>query len=1599
MPGTGTGNIIAYSGHSGIAIGNDAAGDLILGNAIIDNATNPGIPETGVSLSGDIDAQVGGTGAGDGNLISGNNGDGIGVADSTNTLIQGNLIGTNAAGTAAFANSYDGVLIETGSTGTTVGGTAAGAGNVISGNTEYGVEINGTGTSSNLVAGNLIGTNAAGTAAIPDDFGVVIDSGASGNTIGGSTLRGAGNVLSGNTLDGIYLEGSAAGDNLLAGNVIGTNAAGTAALANKNDGIIIESTGNTIGGTSAGYGNLISGNTGYGLVFSLATASGNLVEGNLVGTDAAGTGSLGNGIGVGIVSASNTIGGTATGAGNVISGNPNDGILIESGAATGNLVEGNFIGTNTVGGAAIANGDGVMIESGASNNSIGGLTATPGTGAGNLISGDTGDGVEITDSGSTGNVIAGNLIGTDVTGTVAVANAADGVEIANDASGNTVGGTSAPARNVISGSDFAGVEIDSLASDNVVEGDYIGTDVTGDAALGNPVGVLISSTGNTVGGTASGAGNVIVGNDGTTNAYDGYQVAITALHGADQPTQNVIEGNLIGLDASGQATAGATNGGVLLGSDDGSPTDNTVGGSTPAARNVISGNLGNGVEMEGVGDVVEGNYIGTDTTGTIAIGNGFAGDGINIINGSHNTVGGRAAGTGNVIGGNQGPGILANGSNAAYNLIEGNFVGTDATGTINLSNEFGIELNRSGFANTIGGATAAPGTGAGNLIEFNTGFGIDIELASGADVILGNAITGNGDGPSLDPGIRLILNTEAIYIGESSAEDRNVISGNYGGGIALISNNGADVEGNYIGTNAAGTAAFANAGDGVTISDGADNTIGGVGNGAGNVISGNTEDGVEISGVGSGIAGNLVVGNLIGTNATGSAAIANGKEGVEIDSGATDNTIGGLTAMPGTGAGNLISGNTGDGVEIDGSGMIGNVVAGNLIGTDVTGTVALANGGDGVLISGAPSNTIGGATASSRNVISGNTGDGVEIDGTGTTDNVVAGNLIGTDVTGTVALRQPHRRRGDRRRCLGQHDRRLGLLADILCQPDLGQCLRGRPDRGLGHREQRRRRRLDRDHQQRGFLVARWDIDEELQRLWGRHRRRGRHRRGASGDRIGTDGAAGDSGERNIISGNDNDGVDLFGTGSNVVAGNWIGLGQDGAGLGNAGDGVLIVAGPAGNTIGGTTVGSGNVISGNADGVQLIDGAAGNLLEGNRMGTDAAGTAAIPNQDAVLVGASDNTIGGTASGAGNLLSGNNFEGIYIFAGVESILIQGNYIGINVTGTAALADGQEGIDDHGLNNTIGGTAIGAGNVISGNADEGIYQAPGSATTLIQGNLIGTNAAGTIAIPNGDQGISEFSDSDTIGGTAAGRATSSRAIRMMASISTRAASRSWSRATTSARMPPGPPPWATASMGSLSTRPPIPSAAPRPAPATSSRATPKTVSRSAAWGHPAMRSPATSSAPMPPAPPRSPTGPTASRSTPAPRATRSAATTPGTGAGNLISGNTDIGVEITGSGDDRQPGRRQLHRHRRHRHGRAGQRRRRRGDRHQCLGQHHRRHHGRRPQHHLRQPRIRRGDQRRERQPRRGQLHRHRRDRDGRAGQQLPGGRIRRWCLTR
>jgi hypothetical protein len=143
---------------------------------------------------------------------------------------------------------------------------------------------------------------------------------------------------------------------------------------------------------------------------------------------------------------------------------------------------------------------------------------------------------------------------------------------------------------------------------------------------------------------------------------------------------------------------------------------------------------------------------------------------------------------------------------------------------------------------------------------------------------------------------------------------------------------------------------------------------------------------------------NTVSGNYIGTDVTGTSDLGNSGAGVHLQLGAHDNTIGGQTA----GERNVISGNDSSGVIMSWSGTDGNMVSGNYIGTDAGGTQELGNANEGVFIDfGAQNNTIGGQTAAARNVIAANGGSGVFIRQSGTDENTVSHNYIGTDVTGT----------------------------------------------------------------------------------------------------------------------------------------------------------------------------------------------------------------------------------------------------------------------------------------------------------------------------------------------------------------------------------------------------------------------------------------------------------------------------------------------------------------------------------------------------------------------------------------------------------------------
>ena len=164
--------------------------------------------------------------------------------------MEGNEIGTNAGGTAAVANSECGIYV--GSSSATIGGTASGAGNVISGNASYGIDVNGAGATNNLIEGDDIGTDPTGTVALANQYGVFIEGGATANTIGGATAS-ARDIISGNSVDGVHVQGPTTSGNVIAGDWIGLAADGATALPNRSYGVRINggATGTRVG-TSSG---------------------------------------------------------------------------------------------------------------------------------------------------------------------------------------------------------------------------------------------------------------------------------------------------------------------------------------------------------------------------------------------------------------------------------------------------------------------------------------------------------------------------------------------------------------------------------------------------------------------------------------------------------------------------------------------------------------------------------------------------------------------------------------------------------------------------------------------------------------------------------------------------------------------------------------------------------------------------------------------------------------------------------------------------------------------------------------------------------------------------------------------------------------------------------------------------------------------------------------------------------------------------------------------------------------------------------------------------------------------------------------------------
>ncbi len=450
----------------------------------------------------------------------------------------------------------------------------------------------------------------------------------------------------------------------------------------------------------------------------------------LTGANQFGIAGQGNSVGVVLGSTNATVGGLEPQDNNVILGNKLQGVSILAGAH-GNQVVGNqigIVGPPAMGGVyfIVPNGsDGVLIAD--SSNYVGGVAA----GSGNLISGNDGDGVHIVGPAATRNNVQGNYIGVAPAGGFLFGsgdpgNLGDGVTIDN-ASDNDIGGASVAARNVISASGGAGVRISGASGlRNMVQGNYIGITADGISALGNSQeGVAISSADNVVG-----PSNVISAN-----------LRGVLLSGAGA-TGNLVQGNLIGTNAAGTADLGNSQEGIRI---DGAPL-NTISGNAQGSQ-VISGN-NVGLLIIGAGSAgtqVLGNFIGTDLTGTLDLGNSQ--EGVLIANSPNNTIGGTTITSVNLISANH-SGLVITGSPSTGNVVQGNLIGTDVSGKLSLGNELdGVYINSGASSNLIGGSSAA----AGNTIAFNRRDGVRIEDAS-----LNNGILTNGIFANLELGINLV---------------------------------------------------------------------------------------------------------------------------------------------------------------------------------------------------------------------------------------------------------------------------------------------------------------------------------------------------------------------------------------------------------------------------------------------------------------------------------------------------------------------------------------------------------------------------------------------------------------------------------------------------------------------------------------------------------------------------------------------------------------------------------------------------------------------------------------------------------------------------
>lgn len=1054
---------------------------------------------------------------------------------------------------------------------------------------------------------------------------------------------GKGNVLNGNR-NGIYsLQGNL---DLFKGNLIGTDTSGTMAIPN-NTGIFLGTGSNNalIGGSLAGEGNLISGNSGAGI--GTNASGGHTIEGNLIGTDITGLIALPNGGGIGL-----STGLGCTVQNNTISGNTNAGISLNT--HTNSFFYGNNIGVGSDGSTPVPNNIGVttvgVAGGGCDDNRFGGT----GLGQPNIIAYNTSIAIELIHAIHDGNQFIANEMFCNGDGIV-LNGGNNGIlpPVIDEVTATTVGGTGVASEEIH-------VYRDNSACTPYQGQEYLGTTTVGAGGDWQLTGLSISVGTDVITATATSA------DDGTSEfaSHESFIVTNTLDDGIGSMRWCIDNAN---LDASLNTIsfniptsdpnydAGTERWTITLDSDlplitfssGGVIIDATTQPGTADFRVILDGQGArtNGLTLQGPSEVY-GMWI-----------TGFTGGGIYYGGFQNGPAVFGSSGKGNLLSGNNYGIHLFNSSNIT---IQSNLIGTDPTGLVAEPNNLGI---------------------------FAEGNGVAFPYVQG------------------------------YVIGGSLASERNLISGNTNDAIVLFHNNGALVEGNWIGVDATGNAALPND-DGVVLSVGINAII------RNNVISGNTNRGVYLASA----ADNQLLGNLIGVGEDGTTNVGN-QNGIYFEpsgSANLDNVIGGI----GVGEANIIANNTTNGVIIS-----------NSLGASVIGNSIYCNG-DGIVLSAGSNNDIQPPVIDE---VTATTVGGTGVDGNQIhiyRNNSVCSPAQGLEYLGTTTVS------GGVWQLTGLS---ISLGADIITATatnatdgtsEFTQALyvvTNTLDDGVGSlRWCIANANASTTKETISFAIpgsGPWQIDLQSELLIDNPNNVGLEIDGLTqagstfgGNMVILDGTAFTTPNGLAIEEPD---VEIYGL---YIRGFSNGI------LTDNGSQDLVIGSP----------GRGNIISGNTSEGLFLDGSTDAMIQSNRIGTSLDGLSAdgngnygiwVRNCDGIQIG------GNRLAGEGNTISGNGAASQYAIRvrPTNNVSIFGNLIGTDVTGNNNLGNaGGILVEENCDNIVIGGAGTGQGNVISGCFSVAAIRATtnagaGNDGLTIENNLIGLNLDGDIPIPNSNRGI--------------------------------------------------------------------------------------------------------------------------------------------------------------------------------------------------------------------------------------------------------------------